>query len=283
MGRALVAAGIVASALLILSCQKKPAVEPLQAAVADTHSGFSISNDLPFWDFSGNAPAQKGAIQIGEKLSLLGQTRRAVLAGRERELVHVRRDTGVEGWARSDMVISSSILAVVTSDGAVIYSVPRNTAATTASIPRMTVLVIHSDSAGMPFIRVSGYDPVAQDFFRGIYLRNEGVSARPDDVQSAILLLLAAASKSPRQREAFLDSALKDYPGSLFFSRVQEALDALHAPPPPPPAETPPAAGQQTAPQAAQPSTTQPAAPQPTAPPTGQAAAQPTAPPPAQQ
>ena len=277
MGRALVVAGIVASALLILSCQKKPAAEPLQAAVADARSGFCIVDDLPFWEISGSTLAQKGTIQIGEKLSLLGQTRRAVVSDKERELVHVRRDTGAEGWARSDVVIPSSILAVVTSDGAVIYSVPRNTAATTASIPRMTVLVIHSDSAGMPFIRVSGYDPVAKQFFRGIYLRNEGVSARPDDVQSAILLQLAAASKSPRQQEAFLGSALKDYPGSLFSSQVQQALDALHAPPPAP--ASPPTPAASPVPAASPPAAQAPAA----APAAGQTTAQPAAPPAGQQ
>jgi len=245
MGRALAVMGIAASALLLLSCQKKPATPALQAAVADEHSAFSVIDNLPFWLLSGDTAVQKGTVQIGEKLALLGQSRQATVGGRERELLPVRRDNGAEGWVRSDLVVSRSILAVVTSDGAVIYSVPRNTAATTAVIPRMTVLVIHSDSAGMPFIRVTGSDPDTQELYRGVWLRNEGVSARPDDVQTALLLKLAAASTNARQKEAFLTSALKDYPGSLFLAQVQSALDAMHAPPAPAP--------QQPSPQAAPP------------------------------
>ncbi|HVO39107.1 MAG TPA: hypothetical protein VMV03_08775 [Spirochaetia bacterium] len=248
MGRALAVMGIAASALLLLSCQKKPAPPALQAAVADDHSAFAVIDDLPFWLLSGDTPVQKGTVQIGEKLTLLGQSRRVMLAGREREVVPVRRDSGAEGWVRSDLVVSRSILAVVTSDGAVIYSVPRNTAATTAIIPRMTVLVIHADSAGMPFIRITGYDPGTQDLYRGVWLRNEGVSARPDDVQTAILLKLAAVSTSARQKEAFLTSALKDYPGSLFLPQVQAALDAMHAPPAPPPQPPSPPPADQAAP-----------------------------------
>ncbi len=243
MGRALMAAGIIASAFLLLSCQKKPSTELPPPAIADAKSGFSIINDLPFGEISSGAFTQKSTVQIGEKLALLGQTERATQGGKDRELIQVRRDTGAVGWVRSDMVVSKCILAVITTDDAVIYSVPRNTAATTSLIPRQTVLVIHADSAGMPFIRVSGYDPGSQTFFRGVYLRNEGVSARPDDVQAAILLQLAAASKNGKQQEAFLTSALKDYPQSLFLPQLQAALDALHgiAPAPQPATAAPPA------------------------------------------
>lgn len=254
MGRALMAAGIIASALLLLSCQKKPSAELPPPAIADAKSGFSIINDLPFGDVSSGAFTQKATAQIGEKLALLGQTQHATQGGKDRELIQVRRDTGAVGWVRSDMVVSKGILAVITTDDAVIYSVPRNTAATTSLIPRQTVLVIHADSAGMPFIRVTGYDPSAAAFFRGVYLRNEGVSARPDDVQAAILLQLAAVSKSTKQQEAFLTSALKDYPQSLFLPQLQAALDALHGiVPAPQPAAAPtlPGPAPQSAPAAA--------------------------------
>jgi hypothetical protein len=183
---------------------------------------------------------------VGEKLALLGQTRRATLNAKERDFLEARRDTGAEGWVRADSVVSNAILAVTTSD-AVIYTVPRNTAATTVSIPRMTVLAIHSDSGGMPFIHVSYFDSQQNALLNDIYLRNEGVSARPDDVQAAILLQLAAESKSPKQQEAFLTSGIKDYPESLFLPQLQDALDALRAPTlpqPPQPASATPQAGQ---------------------------------------
>ena len=202
--------------------------------------------------FSGTDLVQKGSIQVGEKLALLGQTKRVTQGGKERELLRVRRDTGAEGWVRADYVASNAILAVVTSNDAVIYSVPRNTAATTATIPPLTVLVIHSDSGGMPFIRVSAYDPVQKVLLRGVYLRNEGVSARPDDVQAAILLQLAASSKSPKQQQAFISSGIKDYPQSLFLPQLQAALDALTAPPQAAQPSPAPSAGQSQQPGAEQ-------------------------------
>lgn len=230
MGRARFVASGIASALLLLSCQKNQSTQVPPAAVADAKSCFSLMQDLQLWQITGTSLTQIGSIQVGEKMSLLGETKRVTLGGKERELLRVRRDTGTEGWVQSDSVVSNAILAVVTTDDAVIYSVPRNTAATTASIPRMTVLAIHSDSGGMPFIRVNAFDPQQKVLLREVYLRNEGVSARPDDVQAAILLQLAGDSKSPKQQEAFLRSAIKDYPGSLFMPELQEALNALQAP-----------------------------------------------------
>jgi len=275
MRRAWFVASGIASALLLLSCQKSQPTQIPAAAVADAKSCFSLMQDLPLWEITGTSMTQKGSIQVGEKMSLLGQSRRVTLGGKERELLRVRRDTGAEGWVRSDSVVSSAILAVVTTDSAVIYSVPRNTAASAASIRRMTVLAIHSDSGGMPFIRVSAFDPQQKVLLKGVYLRNEGVSARPDDVQAAILLQLAEDSKSLKQQEAFLTSAIKDYPGSLFMPQLQEALNALQAPTeqgtpqaaapqagPVPPAAAPSAAGNVAAPssQVSQPQAAPPAA-----------------------
>jgi len=76
---------------------------------------------------------------------------------------------------------------------------------------------------------------------KGVYLRNEGVSSKPSDVQAAILLQLAAASKNAKQKQAFLSSAAKDYPDSIFMPDLTQALAALNAPPPPPPTPTQPA------------------------------------------
>jgi len=228
--RALFVASAVASALLLLSCQKSQSPEPPAAAIADSKSCFSLVPDLALWDFSGTVLTQKGSVQLGEKLALTGQTRHVTLNGKDRDLLRARRDTGAEGWVRADLVVSNAILAVTTTE-VIIYSVPRNTAATTATIPRMTLLAIHSDSGGMQFIHVSVYDPQQKVLSDDVYLRNEGVSARPDDVQAAILLQLASASKSPKQQEAFLTSGIKDYPGSLFLPQLQDALDALRSPP----------------------------------------------------
>jgi hypothetical protein len=235
--------------LLLLSCQQNAPREVPQAIVADGRSAFTVIADLPLWTLSQGILTQKETIPIGEKLALLGQSSKIVQAGREREFVQVRRMSTSEGWVRADYVVSRSILAVVTTDDAVIYTVPHNTAATTASIPRMTILAIHAETGGMTFLRVTGFDPAAKLLLRGVYLRNEGVSSKPADVQAAILLQLAAASKNPKQQQAFLKTAVKDYPDSIFMPELTAALAgpaAAQAPQAPKGIPTVPASGTMT-------------------------------------
>ena len=229
-----IAAAALCSFLLLSSCQQKNEHVIPRAIVADARSAVVIFPDLPLWTLAGGAVGQMAeVIPIGEKLSLIGPPQTASQGGKDHEFQHVRRSSGSEGWVRSDYIVSRSILAVVTADDAVIYSVEANSAATTESIPRLTVLAIHSDTGGMPFIRVSCYDPSSRLMLRHVALRNEGVSSNPSDVQAAILLQLAAASKSRKQQKAFLTSAISDYPDSLFLADVRAALAALEAPPPP--------------------------------------------------
>lgn len=244
MRRALVPAALLAL-LPLLCCQPKPARTVPQSVVADAKSAFVIMADLPLFGMEQGALVPRGTLPIGEKLALLGQPTKAIQAGKERDFVPVKRDSGVEGWVRADLVISKSILAVVTTDTAAIYEAPNNTAATTSTIPRLSIVAIASETGGMTFIRVTGFDAAAKILLRNVYLRNEGVSSNPDDVQAAILLQLAAASKNLTQQRAFLTSAIKDHPGSLFIPELDAALTALTTPRPAPPAQrtTEPAAG----------------------------------------
>jgi hypothetical protein len=239
--------------LAFLSCRQEPVRKIPDSVVADARGAFVIMDGLPLYALSGESLTSRETIPVGEKLSLLGQSTRYTVAGKERDYVQVKRESGSTGWVRADFVVTKAILAVVTGDNAVIYSVPHNTAATTETIASMTIVAIHADTGGMRFIKVTCYDETAKTLMRGVYLRNEGVSSNPDDVQGAILLKLAAESKNARQQKAFLTTAIKDHPGSLFIPQLTAALAALTAPPvqpaPAPPAvETP-----QPAPRAATP------------------------------
>ncbi len=225
--------------LAVLSCQQQKTSPVPEAVVADARSAFVILPSLPLSTLAGSTLTQMETIPIGEKLALLGQAEKISQGGRDREIIHVRRPSGSDGWVRSDGVVSRSILSVVTTDNAVIYSMPHNTAATTSTIPRLTIVAVASDTGGMSFIRVTGYDATAKVVHRGVYLRNEGVSSKEEDVQPAILLQLAAGSKNLKQQQAFLASAIKDYPGSIFLSDLKDALDALTAPKPAPPTQAP--------------------------------------------
>ena len=254
--------------LAFLSCRQEPDRKIPPSVLADGKSAFAIVDGLSLWKASGGNLVASQAIPIGEKLSLTGQSDRFVQAGKERDFMQVKRESGAEGWVRADFVVSRAILGVIVTDNAVIYSVPHNTAATTETIPVMTVVAIHADTGGMRFIRVTCYDETAKAILRGVYLRNEGVSSSPDDVQGAILLKLAAASKSTRQQKAFLTSAIKDHPTSIFMPQLTAALAALTgtpapqaSPTPDAPAAPPPPAPQDSAPPAAAPGSPAPAAP----------------------
>ena len=249
-------AAALCTALTLLSCQQKPEHTGPQAIVADAKSAIVIVADLPLYSLAGGTlTATRVTIPVGEKVAIVGPAQKITQGGKERELLHVKRDSGSDGWVRSDQVVSRAILAVIATDSAVIYSAEANTAATTESIPRMTIVAIHSETGGMPFIRVTCYDPSAKIMLRYVALRNEGVSAKPSDVQAAILLQLATASKSLKQQKAFLTSAIKDYPDSVFMPDLQSALDSLNAPAPAPapaPAAPSPAAPASTTPGASQ-------------------------------
>jgi len=235
-----IAAAALCTLVLLASCQQNNEHSGPRAIVADAHSAIVIVPQLPLWAMTAGGLVQTGdTIPIGEKLAIIGAAQQLVQGGKERDYQHVRRQSGAEGWVRSDDVVARAILAVVTTDDAVIYSAEANSAATTESIPRLTVVAIHSETGGMPFIRVSCLDPVSKTMLRHVALRNEGVSANPSDVQAAILLQLANASRNQKQQKAFLTSAIKDYPDSLFMPDLQAALSALTAPRPAP-AETPP-------------------------------------------
>jgi len=254
---------VLLALLPLLCCQPKPAPSILPSIVADARSAFVIVADLPLFDMEKGSLVARGTLPIGEKLALLGQATRAFQAGKERDFVPVRRDSGAEGWVRADLVISKCILGVVTTEAAAIYDSPHNTAATTSIIPRLSIVAVSSDTGGMTFIRVTGFDPVARILLRNIYLRSEVVSSNPHDVQAAILLQLAAASTSPSQQRAFLTSAIKDNPESIFLPDLKGALAELDAPrpAPTPPEQSPPS----VSPEPAVPAPTSPQAPAPAA------------------
>jgi hypothetical protein len=231
--------------LSLLSCQESvPHLAP-SPVVADAKTAFVIMPDLPLFSKGKETLTPKGTVQLGEKLTLMGPSAAFSQSGRERVFLQVKRQSGAEGWVRADYVISGSILAVVTTDDATIYSAADDGAATTTAIPKHTVLAIHAATAGMKFIRVSAFDPAEKVLLKSVWLRNDSVSSNLQDVEASILLQLAAASTNVKQQQAFLTSAIKDNPQNLFMPELNAALAALTTPSAPPSAT--PASGASTA------------------------------------
>jgi hypothetical protein len=223
----------VAAGLVFVSCQKTATAPAPGAAalVADARTGLVIRAGEGLWDIQDGAAKWSSALLLGEKLSLTGKTGKAAPAGgQERDYVEVKRESGASGWARQDYVISKCALCVVSGDDAIVYSEPKNTAATAVNVPKLTIVAVHADGGVSPYVRITWFDPASLVLSRSVYVREDALSRKPDDVQSIILLQIAQASKNPKQQQALLESARKDYPGSVFITQIEDALAAVSVP-----------------------------------------------------
>jgi uncharacterized protein YgiM (DUF1202 family) len=216
--------------LAVLSCQKAPSTEAgVKTLTVDAKSGFMIRTGQGLYEVTEGTAKWAEAIPLGEKLALQGDTIKAAVDGKERDFTKVKRDNGAAGWVRSEYVVSRCTLAVVTGQDVVIFKEPKNATATAMTIPALAVIAVHEGAAGDAFRRVTWFDPTSFVLSAGVYIRGENLTVKADDVESMILLQLAAAATDPRQKKALLDSAVKDYPGSQFITRIEDALAPLAA------------------------------------------------------
>jgi hypothetical protein len=229
MRRAWMLPALVGLVLLTVSCQKAPVAPTAPSAMtADAKAGFVIRSGEGLWDIQDGVAKWADSLLLGEKLALTGQTAKAVVSGgQQRDYIEVKRDSGKTGWARLDYVISNCSLAVVGSEEAILYTEPKNTAATGSGIPKLTIVAIHKEGSTPPYVKVTWFNPTTLVLSKGVYIRDDVVSQKPDDVQSVILLQLAAASTNVKQQQALLASAQKDYPGSAFITQIEDAMAAL--------------------------------------------------------
>jgi hypothetical protein len=238
MKRCVMVLFVVALCFAAVSCQKPatsgtgtPAAPAAKALVADAKSGFVIRSGEGLWAIMDGAATWSAGLILGEKLGLTGATQKATPSGgQQRDYVEVKRDSGATGWARQDYVISSCTLSVVSAEDAIVYTEPKNTAATGTMIPRLTVVAAHAEGGADSFVKVTWFNPQTLVLSKGVFVRADALSQKPDDVQSIILLQLAQASTNGTQKQAFLESAKKDYPGSVFITLIEDALAGLTAP-----------------------------------------------------
>jgi hypothetical protein len=192
------------------------ATEAQKDLVSDDKSAFSIVDDLPLGRIVDGNLIPTARVQIGEKVALVGEEREALYEGRTIGLTHVQLSSGEDGWSRSLYIIPDAVLAVITDEQVPIYGAPMNGLTPKGTLSRMTVIAIARDSAASDFIRFSCFDTSTRAFHSGSYLKNRGLSSQIANVESAILYRLAQRSKDRAQKEAFLGSALKDFPDSAF-------------------------------------------------------------------
>jgi hypothetical protein len=167
------------------------------------------------------------AIPMGEKLQLISAEPRKATNRWDNKVYdyyRVRRDTGKEGLVFAIQLTLGSGLAVVTDEKANLYRSPKNVDATDYVLSRKTVLGVFPETERDGFIQMEAYDPVNQAYRRNLFIKTSAISYSEQDVQSSILLQTAEAlnpENEKNRRQALLESALYDYPQSIFADDIR--------------------------------------------------------------
>jgi hypothetical protein len=167
------------------------------------------------------------ALPLGERLELLAaEPRKATNPYDDKvyDYYRVRRDTGKEGLVFANQLTLDSELAVVSDERANLYRSAKNVDASDYILPRGTVLGVFPETEKDGFIRMEAYDPANQAYRKNLFIKTSSISSSDRDIQSSILLQTAMTldpEKEKNRRTALLDSALNDYPDSIFADDIR--------------------------------------------------------------
>jgi len=239
---------LIFGVLLTFSCKKNEgaqgsqgAVEgfkPVDAAVSSrTNPGYIIRIDASFLVIDNDTGSQTDTarwilgMSLGESV-YTGEIRKGTSNGTVYDLIEVRRDDGREGYAFVNQVAVGGRLAVVIDEnGANLYKAPRAVEVSGTVLSRKTIVVYYPETESGGFVEIKGYDIEKQTYVRTTesYIRLTSLSRRDADIQSAILLQtampLANSGATKVRRDALLESALLDFPGSIFFEEIQALVN----------------------------------------------------------
>ncbi|MDR1278466.1 MAG: SH3 domain-containing protein [Treponema sp.] len=172
------------------------------------------------------------SIPFGEKLQLIAaEPRKATnpYDSRVYDYSRVKRDTGSEGLIFANQLTAAGALAVVSDEKANLYRSAKNIDASDYILSRGIVLGVFPETEKDGFIRIEAYDPGIQTYRRNLFIKTSAISHNDMDVQASILLQTAGTldpDKEKNRRAALLDSALHDYPGSIFADDIRALTSA---------------------------------------------------------
>jgi hypothetical protein len=208
---------------------------------ADSAAGFNILHKLSLMtEKDDGSLAFKEALTLGEKLAVLAEPVKKMdpYAKAEKDFLKVKRESGTEGLARADYIVTKSTLGVIVAEDSMIYSQPKNESATVDVLPNLCIIAVSNDFTSQNFVLASAVEPVKGTLRKNVYLRKESISTSAEDASSAILFFLARKSDNSKQRETLLKSAQTDYPGSVIAPMITKYLNALTLPDAGKPTET---------------------------------------------
>ncbi|MCL2721725.1 MAG: hypothetical protein FWD47_10360 [Treponema sp.] len=166
---------------------------------------------------------------LGESI-YIGEPRRLTWTnGSILNFVEIRRESGIGDFALASQVVEGGRLAVVVDERATLFTSPRTVDVSNIIMTRKTVVVYFPETENNGFVEIRGWDPGRERYIdpNTSYIRLTALSTRNSDIQSSILLqtalTLTAANQSVR-RETLLESALLDYPDSIFNMEIYEVI-----------------------------------------------------------
>jgi hypothetical protein len=233
----------VLAVLLPAGCAKKTVVETGETVVVEAEAateavaeaGFGYTMRVGMWlyvierDTGMETDVTKAteSLPLGERLQLVVPESRKAENPYDSEIYdyyHVRRDTGSEGFVFANQLTVNSVLAVVVDESANLYRSPKNVDASDYILSRKTVLGALPETEKDGFIQIEAYDPERKVYRRNLFIKTSAISYRDVDVRSSVLLQIAGTAdpeKESNRRKALLDSAVKDYPESVFADEIR--------------------------------------------------------------
>lgn len=235
---------LVIGAVLLFSCQRNESgqttyistfSESASVSPGTITSGFALVVNTGFYVLSGNDAGDEktktkwsAQVPLGEKLTL-GNTRRMTLESDNKvyEFTEVRRQNGNEGYILTWQVAEGERLAVVVDEKTNLFRSPKTVDVSGVILTRRSVVIYYPETEDNGFVEVRGYDIGRREYVNpnNSFVRLSSLSRRDSDIQAAIhlqtALSLTAANQSVR-REALLETALFDYPDSVFYNEIFE-------------------------------------------------------------
>jgi len=166
-------------------------------------------------------------MSLGEKVEA-GNTRKLTYEGDGKvyEFTEIRRENGNEGNAFAWHIAVGGSLAVVTNEKANLFKTPKTVDVSGEILPRKTIVVYYPETEKDGFVKIKAYNPETRTDVRenNSHVRLTSLSRKNTDIQAAILLQTALAlsdtAANKIRKEAILESAVLDYPDSVFYEEI---------------------------------------------------------------
>jgi len=232
--------------LLFNSCEKKegaaqtavsapiPDSSVVTVPVITSTPGYVLRVNAAFYSLEADTGSEsdktkwEASMTLGEKVSVIDK-RRATFSGDGviYDFVEIRRDDGKEGLAWAEQIAAGSSLAVVIDEKANLYKTAKAVDVTGQILSRKTIVGLFPETESNGFVEIKAYDPVSRAY-RQNFIRVISISRKDADIQSAILLQTAEPLKNEGsekiRKEALLETALLDYPDSVFNAEIIELI-----------------------------------------------------------